>query len=282
MRTFRVAYVDMTVGGVFKRRYLLLAALCGYCGCVFLGSLEADFGTAGEAGLGDLLAFVLCGTAPGIRLLQQNEYQVSYMWLAILMLQLLLPLDYPASSMENWGYPYVMRSSRREWWLAKCLYTLAVDLVGVMLELAAFAACCLAFGRGLSLGCHRELAEAIFGSAAGGFEGALSARQGFYLFVAAPVLGIVSMSMVLLLLSVVFGRVAAYLLGAGWIAASLFVNHPLLPANCTMAIRSSLVDAGGMPPTVQAASCMGVALAAVALGVPAVRRKDFFRMEVEE
>lgn len=279
MRTFKLASIDIRLGGIYKKRYLVLILLCGFYGYIFqthMQNLDSVLGIK-DYGMGDLFAFVHCGTIPGIRMLK-----ISYMWLTLVMLQLLLPLDYPASAMENWGYPYAVSSSRRQWWIAKCVYTMAVNLIGAFLETASFMASCLASGTDVSLVCHSQVAEVVFSSANLSLSGTLSAGQTVYLLLIAPTLGIMAMSMVLLLLSVKFGRVTAYVLGTAWIIASIFINHPLLPGNCTMAIRSSLIDAEGISPGVQTASCFGIMAAAVLLGILMIRRKDFFRMAVEE
>lgn len=284
MRTFKLASIDIRLGGIYKKRYLVLILLCGFYGYIFqtyMQNLDSVLGIK-DYGMGDLFAFVHCGTIPGIRMLRQRTYEISYIWLTLVMLQLLLPLDYPASAMENWGYPYAVSSSRRQWWIAKCVYTMAVNLIGAFLETASFMASCLASGTDISLACHSQVAEVVFSSANLSLSGTLSTGQTVYLLLIAPTLGIMAMSMVLLLLSVKFGRVTAYVLGTAWIIASIFINHPLLPGNCTMAIRSSLIDAEGISPGVQTASCFGIMAAAVILGILMIRRKDFFRMAVEE
>ena len=284
MKIFRVACADMIIGGILKKRYFVMIMLCAYCSYVFhvfVSNLESVYGIR-EIGLGDMIAFVHCGTIPGIRMIQQREFELSYMWLTLIMLHLFLPLDYPLYAMENWGYPYIVKSSRKQWWLAKCIYTLMVNLIGISMEIVTFLGGCLISGFGLGLKCHSQAAEIIFGSADGSFSGTLTTGQSFFLLIVAPMLGIMAMSMVLLLLSVTFGRVVAYVIGAGWIFASVFAVHPLLPGNCTMAIRSSWIDAEGMGVEIQVASCLGIVAAAMILGILMIRRKDFFFFFFEE
>ena len=124
---------------------------------------------------------------------------------------------------------------------------------------------------------HTRIAEIIFGGADGSGQ-ILTKGQNIFLLIGAPTLGIMAMSMVLLVMSVSFGRTTAYVIGAAWLVASVFTIHPLLPGNCTMAIRSSLIDAEGMTPLTQVFSCAGIIVSAVCFGAVEIRRKDFCRL----
>ena len=279
MKIFRLLLVDMKLGGILKKGYPALVLLCAFYAYffhIFTDNLKNIYGIEG-AGLGDLLAFVHCGTIPCIRMIQQRDFQISFMWLALIMYEMALPLSYPVSAMENWGYPFVMKTGRRQWWLSKCLYTMGINLISMLLETGTFFICCLIFRLDTDLRWHTRIAEIIFGGADGSGQ-ILTQGQNIFLLIGAPTLGIMAMSMVLLVMSVSFGRTTAYVIGTAWLVASVFTIHPLLPGNCTMAIRSSLIDVEGMTPLTQIFSCAGIIVSAVCFGTVEIRRKDFCRL----
>ena len=181
MKIFRLLLVDMKLGGILKKGYPALVLLCAFYAYffhIFTDNLKNIYGIEG-AGLGDLLAFVHCGTIPCIRMIQQRDFQISFMWLALIMYEMALPLSYPVSAMENWGYPFVMRTGRRQWWLSKCLYTMGINLISMLLETGTFFICCLIFRLDTDLRWHTRIAEIIFGGADGSGQILTNGNHGY-------------------------------------------------------------------------------------------------------
>jgi hypothetical protein len=201
------------------------------------------------------------------------------MWMLLMMLELLMPLDYPAKSMELWGCPYILRTSRKTWWNAKCLYTLTVVGLTELIRIAAVTAYCCAAGVSLSMENDPAFYRIIFGAAEINFSGALTPWQNTLLLLVVPALGIMAMSMAQLFISVWLHPVIAYLASMVWLIASVFTNNPVLTGNCTMAIRSALIDAGGLSAGSEIISCAAFIAGFWLLGLLAVRRKDIFVMK---
>lgn len=281
MKTFRLLKLDLRNGILRKWRYAAYCAVCLFC-CNIFGIFRANIGAElgiTELHLADCIAYLICGTVPGIRLLASNEFELSAMWMLLMMLELLMPLDYPAKSMELWGYPYILRTSRRSWWNSKCLYTLSVIVITELIKLTAIMAYCCAAGVSLSTENDPAFYRIIFGAAEINFSGALTPWQNVLILMVVPALGVMGMSMVQLFISVWLHPVVAYLVSMVWLVASVFLNHPALLGNCTMAIRSGLIDNQGLSMGSEVVACAAFIAIFWILGLLAVRRKDIFVMK---
>jgi hypothetical protein len=284
VKTFKLLKIDLRNGLWGKWRYLAFAAACLFC-CyvfgIFRANLTSVYGITGFH-LADCLAYVIHGTIPGVRLLASSQFELSSMWMLLMMFEFLMPLDYPAKSMELWGYPYILRTSRRAWWNAKCLYTLGVVVITELIKLAVVAVYCGATGLSLSLINNAAVYEIIFGAARLNLSGPLTWGQNALLLMVVPALGVMAMSMVQLFLSVWLHPIVAYLTTIVWLIASVFLIHPLLLGNCTMPIRNGLIDTEGLATGTEIFACLAFIAVFWLLGARMVKKKDIFVMKKED
>jgi hypothetical protein len=247
---------------------------------IFKTNLVSEYGVTGFH-LADCIAYLICGTVPGVRLLASNEFELSAMWMILMMFELLMPLDYPVKSMEIWGYPYIIRTNRKTWWNAKCLYTLSIVGITELIKLAVIIVYCCLNGISLSMDNNSTFYEIIFGAARLNISLALTPIQNVLLLIVIPMLGLMAMGIVQLFISVWIHPIVAYLASIVWLIASVFLVHPALLGNCAMPIRNGLIDTEGLSAEIEIISCVVFIIAFWLLGLLMVRSRDIFVMKRE-
>ncbi|MGN1191337.1 MAG: hypothetical protein ACI4S0_01585 [Dorea sp.] len=283
MKTFKLWHMDIRNGCLGKVRYLIFFAVCLFC-CnifgIFQSNLMTEFQIEGFH-MADCIAYMIHGSLPGNRMAATDRFEFSAMWMILLMFQFLIPLDYPVKTMELWGYPYFMHSSRRSWWNAKCMYVLSTNVLTEIIKFSAVIMYCLVKHIPLSMQNNPLFYEIIFGDAKLNFSAAFSSGQNIMLLLVIPLLGIMAMSIVQLFLSVWIHPIIAYLGTIAWLIASVFAIHPLLIGNCTMPIRNLLIDEDGLPSIMEVSVCILSMIVFWTGGLWLVKRKDIFVMKRE-
>jgi hypothetical protein len=256
----------------------MMCLFCCYIFGIFKLNIENEYGAFGVH-MADCIAYLLHGSIPGVRLMASSEFELSAMWMVLMMLEFLMPLDYPVKSMELWGYPYIIHTNRRTWWNAKCLYTLSVIGITEIIKLSVIIVYCCICGITLSMDNNVTFYEIIFGAARLNLYGALTPRQNFMLLIVVPALGVMAMGIVQLFVSVWLHPIVAYLFSLVWLIASVFLINPFLLGNYTMPIRNVLIDVEGLSIRVEVISCVAFIAVFWLIGLVMVKKKDIFVMK---
>jgi hypothetical protein len=283
VKTFRLLKIDLQNGVLGKWRYFVYSLVCLFC-CyifgIFKANIENEYGIL-EVYMADCIAYLIHGSIPGVRMLTSNEFELSAMWMVLMMLEFLMPLDYPVKSMEIWGYPYIIHTNRKIWWNVKCLYTLSVIGITELVKLAVIIVYCCICGISLSMDNSVTFYEIIFGAARLNLSGVLMPIQNILLLIVIPILGVMAMGIVQLFISVWIHPIIAYLFTMVWLIASVFLINPILLGNCTMPIRNVLIDVEGLSFGVEVVSCVAFIAAFWLIGLAMVRKKDIYVMRRE-
>lgn len=283
MKVYKMAGIDLALGTWKKVRYLIFAVVCAFT-CVNFEDMVtyAELPGGTQLSLADVLAYTFRGTEPMIRKIVMEEFFIPPVWLVLMLLCLLMPLDYPVRSMEGWGSQYLIRADRRKWWSAKCIYTLGVNVLTLMLAVFIMSLFCLIKGMPLSMNNSTVFYEGLFGSVTGNFHGGLSGVQNFLLVFVLPLAGISAMSMIQLFVAVWVNPFVAYLVSMGMLVLSVYDNKPWLLANHMMAMRSVLIDKEGISPVVGIAWCLAICIFIFVTGLLLVKKKDMLVFKKEE
>jgi hypothetical protein len=283
VKTFRLLKIDLQNGVLGKWRYFVFTTVCLFC-CyifgIFKANVENEYGSL-EVHMADCIAYLIHGSIPGARMLVSGRFELSAMWMALMMFEILMPLDYPVKSMELWGYPYIIHTNRKIWWNAKCLYTLSIIGITELIKLAAIIVYCRTSGIALSMDNNVTFYEIIFGDARLNLSGALTFGQNFMLLIVVPALGVMAMGVVQLFISVWIHPIAAYLFSIIWLITSVLLINPVLLGNCIMPIRNVLIDVEGLSIRGEVISCVAFIAVFWLIGLAMVGKKDIFVMKRE-
>lgn len=284
MKGFKLSLLDIFQGTWLKIRYLVLILSVLLLCSNFLSTAEAYMDITGnhDLSLADCLAFIIQGTTPGNRNNAMESFVMPTTWLLFMLLQLLLPLDHPPRSKELWGCQYMVRTSRRLWWVSKSAYTLAVNLLGFGLYLITAAIFCAASHIPLSMSGSEGFYRLLFGAAdLSGFS-MVTAAQNAILLIALPLAALWAMSMIQLFLSIWLNPFVAYFTSVCILVLSAWFDVPWLLGNHAMAIRSSFIDSRGIEPATAAIWCLAVGAAVFAAGWIGIRKMDMSVLKKEE
>jgi hypothetical protein len=284
VKTFKLLKIDLQNGVLWKWRYIVFAMVCLFCCCIFgifKANIENEYGTL-EVHTADCIAYLIHGSIPGIRMVvSSGKFELSTMWMALMMFEFLMPLDYPVKSMELWGYPYIIHTNRKIWWNAKCLYTLSIIGITELIKLITIIIYCRTSGIVLSMDNNVTFYEIIFGDARLNLSAPLTFCQNIMLLIVVPTLGVMAMGVVQLFISVWIHPIVAYLFSIIWLIASVLLINPLLLGNCIMPIRNVLIDVEGLSISSEVISCVAFIAAFWLLGLAVVRKKDIYVMKKE-
>lgn len=281
MKVFKLVKRDIVLGMWKKVRYLAFAIVC-VIGCMNFSSLMQDslevFGKTNPS-MADCLAFVFRGTEPMIQKDVTSEFIIPPIWLMLMLLYLLMPLDYPVKSMEGWGSQYLVRANRRSWWNAKCIYTMSVNVITFLLQMVIILLFCLIKQMPVSMQNHQMFYEMIYEVDS---TVRMSVWDNILLLIVLPLLGIIAMSMLQLFVAVWLNPYIAYLSSIVIIVCSVLLNSPALLANHTMAIRSVLVCEGGIKNEEAILWCIGIVVFVWIMGIMFVKKKDMLVLKKED
>lgn len=282
MKTFKLAKRDIVLGMWKKIRYLAFVIVC-LIGCInFSGLMEEGAELFGKTNpsMADCLAFIFRGIEPMIRKDTMSEFVIPPIWLMLMLLYLLMPLDYPIKSMEVWGSQYLIRTNRRCWWNAKCIYTIVVNIFTFLLQIVTVFLFCVGKKMSISMHNNQMFYEALYGSNID--DSALDIRGNLLLLIVLPLLGIVAMSMLQLFVSVWINPYIAYLISIVILVCSVLLNSPVLLANHMMTIRSALVCKSGIRTEEAVFWCVGIIACAWIVGALLVKKKDMLVLKKED
>lgn len=284
MKVFKLAVLDIFQGTWLKLRYLIFIVVLLMVFGNFQSTMDAYMAISGDARLTltDSLAFVCQGIAPASGNAGMESFVMPVTWLLFMMLQLLIPLDHPVHSMELWGSQYIVRTGRRSWWLSKSIYTLAVNLLSFGIYLCTVILFCAAHSISLTMDGNAGFYKTLFGAVDLSNFQMLSVSENVLLFIILPLSAICAMSMIQLFIAVWFHPIAAYLVTVSLLVLSAFFRQPWLLGNHGMAIRSAMIDSGGIAPHTAVLWCAIFYLTAFFAGFIWIRKKDMSGLKKEE
>lgn len=284
MKVFKLAKRDLQLGMWKKARYIVFLIVC-VVGCMNFATLITEgtelFGNSAPS-MADCLAYIFQGIEPMVRKEAMSEFHIPPIWLMLMLLYLLMPLDYPVKSMEVWGSQYLIRVNRRSWWSAKCIYTIGVNVFTFTLHIFIVFLFCVVKRIPISMHNSKAFYEALYGGVTVRFQSSLSAQENIILLIVLPLLGIISMSMLQLFMAIWINPYVAYLISIVLLVYSVYLNHPALLANQTMTIRSLLVDEKGIAPLEGIQWCVGICIFVSVLGMFLVKGKDMLVLKKED
>lgn len=284
MKVFKLAVLDIFQGTWLKIRYLVFVFVL----LMFLENFQimtdSYMAMSGDAGLtlADSLTFVCQGLRRHRKCRYGEFCNAGWRGCFLLMLQILMPLDYPVHSMELWGSQYLVRTGRRFWWLSKSIYILAVNLLTFGIYLCTAVLFCAVHGIGLTMDGSAGFYKMLFGAADLSDFQMLSVSENILLLIVLPLAAICAMSMMQLFISVWFHPIAAYLVTVSILVLSVFFRQPWLLGNHGMAIRSAMIDGGGIAPYTAVLWCAGFYIAVFLIGLICIRKKDMSGLKKEE
>ncbi len=284
METFKLAKRDIVLGVRKKMRYPVFVIVC-LIGCMNFSGLMEDglelFGKSNPS-MANCFAFIFQGIEPMIRKNTMSEFVIPPVWLMLMLLYLLMPLDYPIKSMEVWGSQYLIRTSRRSWWNAKCIYTIVINILTFLLQIMIIFLFCLIKQMPISMHNNQKFYEALYGGNGVHSSLEISVWGNILLLIVLPLLGIVAMSMFQLFVAVWINPYIAYLLSIGILVCSVLLDSPILLANHTMTIRSALVCENGIGIGEAILWCIGIMALVWIMGVLFVKKKDMLVLKKED
>lgn len=283
MKLFKIMKIDLYLGVWKKWRFLVFVGICFLACSSFWQMAQSYTANYGEMSftMADCLAFVLKG-APEMRGKSLGEeFFLPPIWLILILMCLMMPLDYPVRSMENWGSQYLIRTNRKSWWISKCIYVIGTNTITYGVYLSVTALFCVWKNVSLSFENNGEFYQSVFGEV---LERALSlsSTENSLLLVVIPLLGLYAMSLLQLFVSVWLSPLMAYILSVVILVFSVYAEVPWLIGNHTMAIRSGLINAEGIRISDEIRCSLFLCAVIVIAGLLCIHRKDMLVLKKEE
>ena len=276
MNCIRLVVTDLKAGGKKPVRFIALGVI-SLCVCLMFNELVSDLAeyiSGDELTLADCLAFFWKGNYPFSGRLMEDEFVIPVPWMAVNIFVLIIPLDYPARSMQLWGYPYMIKAGKRSWWISKVIYTFIMDILSFMVMYSVILAMCLFNHYRIGFDNNYYLYDLLFGEVEAAYNASLPVLENLCLLALLPFAGLAAISMLQLLISVFVNPVIAFMLSLVILVFSVYDNKIWLPGNYMMAIRSSLIDSYGIPPLDGITMCIVIIISVVLGGLFMIRKTE--------
>ena len=272
-----LARYDLAMGFSSNRAKFVVAIACIVAlAAMFLSALDAAtryaeaMGTSGySGGFGpvDVLAYFFAGS-DYYRMDDKVPFVLPIGWLIQQVLVAVLVGNYVVRDLDGQAPQVLVRvGGRRAWWLSKCLWTAATVLAFYAVEAVVALIVSAVFGEFGTMGA----AEAI--GVLGFSPSAFNVGQ-LVLLMLLPVALSLALSLAQVALSVVTGPFIAFAAIVSFVVVSVYFGSPLLIGDCSMMMRSSFVQQGGVDAFAALAVCVAVCAVSVALGGLAFGSRD--------
>lgn len=283
MKLFKIMKTDLYLGVWKKWRFLIFIGICFLTCSSFWQMVQSYTANCGEAtfSMADCMAFVLKGVPEMKGKSLGEEFFLPSIWLILILMCLMIPLDYPVRSMEGWGSQYLIRTSRKLWWLSKCIYVIGANTLTYGVYLIITALFCVWKNVSLSFENNGEFYQSVFGEVLNHSLN-LSSSENALLLVGIPLLGLYAMSLLQLFLSVWLSPLMAYILSMVILVFSVYAEVPWLIGNNTMAIRSDLINPEGIQIFHEIGCSLFLCIVVIIAGLLCIHRKDMLVLKREE
>lgn len=282
MKVFQMLKIDTRLG-VYKKRYLALIFIYLIPFAQFLKwRAYLQESQVAYCTLADCMGCVFQGTYPFVRTEQMDDFIIPTVWFALVMYILFLPLEYPTKAMQLWGEQYTIRSGKVSWWISKYCYTLICIICAFAILLLEMMTLCKISGVKITWRNTPEFYQLLFGQVNINFQQSLHPIENVFLFVIMPFLGLITLSVVQLFLSVWIRPVIAYIMSIISLVFTVYYDSAFLPGNNTMAIRSAWIDPEGVQCSKSIVACCSICIIIFVVGCLMIRRKELIRFKKEE
>ena len=282
MKVFRILKVDIRLG-VYKKRFLLLALIYLIPFAQFLEwrrFLQESFST--QCTFADCMGCVFQGIYPFVRTGTLDDFAIPPVWFILLICFLLVPLEYPAKTMELWGEQYTARSGKISWWISKYLYTMICIIGAFAILLLEMLVLCEVCGVRITLRNTPEYYQLLYGQVNMNFQESFTSYENLLVLIIIPLLGILTLSILQLFLSIWIRPVIGFIASIISLVFSVYYDSAFLPGNSTMAIRSMWIDPEGIPWQKEILACLSMCGIVFGIGCILIRRKELVRFKKEE
>lgn len=270
--------LDVKLGIWKKKRYLILIIISLICFCVVRNwkiYFEASSGEEVLLTLADSLALTFKGCIPFGKSGDGSYFTIPFLWFLLVLSLLLLPLDYPVSTLELWGYPYFLGVGKQKWWISKYLFTIISISTGFFIVIVTHLLCCRVFGFSLTLQNTDQFFRFIFAEMNLQPDLQLKMIDNLILTVILPLSGFWAMGLLEVLLSITTNVYFAFLVVVSMIVCSFPYDFCLLPTNSIMTVRSQLVVNEGTKIITQLGVNLLICLFVFIIGINRMKRWDF-------
>lgn len=277
MKLFKMVKTDLYLGVWRKWRFLVFIGICLLACSSFWQMAQSLMENYGEMtfSMADCMAYILRGRAIN------EEFYLPPIWLMLILMCLMIPLDYPVRSMEGWGSQYLIRVNRKSWWLSKCLYVIGANTLTFGIFMIVITLFCTWKEVSLSLENSGELYQIVFGEVLYNVL-ELSTWENLLLLIVLPLFGLYAMSLLQLFVAMWVSPLVAYILSMIILVFSVYANAPWLIGNHTMAIRSQLIDPDGIRVIDGIGCSLLLCIIVVIAGFFCIHRKDMLVLKKEE
>lgn len=278
MNLLRLIWLDIKIGIWKKRRYLLLVIVSIICFMVvrnWKSYYEAFSSKVVTLTLADALAMTFKGCMPFGKDGDGGYFAIPFLWLFLVLSLLLLPLDYPVSTLELWGYPYLIEVGKKKWWVSKSIFTIISISIGFFIVIMIHLICSVIFGFSITLQNTDKFYRFIFSEMTLRPDLELTPIGNLVLTVLLPVSGLWATGLIEVLLTVAINVYFAFFVTVAMLVATCVYDFFWMPGNSIMTSRSALVLNAGTKIATQLIINLMICLIVFMLGIILMERWDF-------
>lgn len=199
-----------------------------------------------HASVGDYLLYIFSGTDP---FLKTGQFEYPLFWMALFIISVFIITGFAQKDLQGYGAQMLIRSrTRKKWWASKCISSILMSAVFVVLVILSVAIFCLFSNGRISFDLSSEVIETA------AVETCFTARNIHHvdfwttgaLLIGIPIIMISAMNMIQLFFSLLIGAIGSFIMVNAYMAMAFFAVSPYILPGYLMLNHSSVFVAGGL------------------------------------